>query len=576
MLVLQVAKSDRVRDLHHKRVQAALEVRTAGEHAFVYPAAMPRGSMQLALDSLDRLVELVEEHGGRVRASEAARHLFAVSQAPEGLARTLLAPLVEDDARLGWRGSFVSLASAPDPLLVEAEFVVFDLETTGLSHASARICEIGAARIRHLELAETFQTLVAPGTALPNAVRRITGLSDEELRRAPGVRVALRRFSAFAGGAVLVAHNARFDVGFVNRELERMTGKRLAATVIDTVPLARNMLQGRVQRTSLATLAHFFGVSVRPCHRALPDAQATAEVFLRLVELAGERGASTLSELEELAAPRPRRIHAKRRLIHGAPTRPGVYLFLDAGGTVLYVGKARDLRARLRSYFQSRRQRSAVEAALDQVERIEWRILGSELAAALEEVRLIRALRPPANARTPTPESYVYLHKRGERVVLSRAPSRYGPLRGRADAQRAARALRGCSADEFAGLLAGAPLEPLRRAVTGLFEIGHDLDAARLRRLVVSLERVVAQLRELDRLRRLELCVVVPSLQPGGRDAYTVSAGRVTLRRLAPGTDPTVAPGDPPDSIEADSLDELLVVSSFLASPPPELKVIRA
>src|SRR5271169_3380821 len=108
--------------------------------------------VQLAIDSLDRLVELLEERGGRARASEAASHLFAVRQAPEGLARSLLGPLVDGDARLCWRGSFVALASAPDPLLAEAEFVVFDLETTGLSHASARICEIGAVRVQALEL----------------------------------------------------------------------------------------------------------------------------------------------------------------------------------------------------------------------------------------------------------------------------------------------------------------------------------------------------------------------------------------------------------------------------------------
>ena len=82
---------------------------------------------------------------------------------------------------------------------------------------------------------------------------------------------------------------------------------------------------------------------------------------------------------------------------------------------MLYVGKARDLRARLRSYFHSQRQRPSVEAALDEVDRIEWRVLGSELAASLEEVALIRQLRPPANARTPRPERYVYLHRRGER-----------------------------------------------------------------------------------------------------------------------------------------------------------------
>src|SRR5579864_5773719 len=106
--------------------------------------------VQLALDSLDRLVELVEETGGRVRASEAARHLFAVSRTSEGLARSLLGPLVDADARLRWRGTSVALAEARDPPIGEECFVVFDLETTGLAAASARICEIGAVRLRRL------------------------------------------------------------------------------------------------------------------------------------------------------------------------------------------------------------------------------------------------------------------------------------------------------------------------------------------------------------------------------------------------------------------------------------------
>jgi DNA polymerase III epsilon subunit family exonuclease len=523
--------------------------------------------VQLAIDSLDRLVEFVEEAGGRARASAAARHLFAISQAPEGLARSLLQPLVDGDDRLEWRGTFVALAGAPDPPIEEAVFVVFDLETTGLSVPSSRICEIGAVRLRRLEHEADFETLVAPGVPLPRPVGRLTGLSDEELRAAPRVRPALKRFMAFAGEAALVAHNARFDVGFVNRELERMTGKRVAATVIDTVPLARNLLQGRVERTSLASLAFFFGVSVRPCHRALPDAQATSEVFVRLVEIAQERGAATLSELEELAAPRPRRIHAKRHLVRDAPGEPGVYLFRDSDDRVLYVGKARDLRARLRSYFQSRRQRPTVEAALDRLDHVEWRLTGSELAAALEEIRLIRELRPAANTHTPQPERYVYLHRRGERVVVSRLPSRYGPLRRRAQAQRAARALKGCSEREFDDLLDGTPLDRLRERLAGLTEPDQELDARNLRRAIGSLERVIAQLDRLERLKRLELRILAPSVTAGALDSFVVSCGRVTGPGAVPGTTPAAY-------VEADHLDGLLAVAGFLRQPPPELTIV--
>src|SRR5438067_507882 len=403
--------------------------------------------MQLAIDSLDRLVELVEERGGRVAAGDAARELFALGRTTDAVARSLLGPLVEGDDRLVWRGASVALAASPSPRLEEASFCVFDLE-----------------------------------------------------------------------------------------------------------------------RTSLAALAHFFGTAARPCHRALPDAEATAEILLRLVELAQERQALTLAELEELAAPRTRVVHGKRRLVHGAPSRPGVYLFHDRFGQVLYVGKARDLRSRLRSYFAGARQRPSVEAALAAAERIEWRVHGSELAAALDEVRLIRELRPPANARRPQPERYVYLGRRGSDVVVTRAPTPYGPLRRRAHAERAARALSGCSEAEFANLLDGEPLPRLQARMAELSECLRYEDAARLRDRIASLERVIARLRRLDELRCLRLRLVVPGAEPGSREEFFLSNGRIHRDLIA-----ACAPGT---SFAADHLDEIVVVGSFLERPPPELRVL--
>lgn len=522
--------------------------------------------MQLAIDSLDRLVELVDERGGRVSAAEAARELFALGRTSDALARSLLWPLVEGDARLAWRGAAVSLAESHSPLLEEAVFCVFDLETTGLATATARICEIGAVRIHRLEIVATFETLVKPGVPLPRPIGALTGLAETELARAPSVATALRRFTAFAGEAVLVAHNARFDTAFVNRELERLTGKRHTGPVIDTVGLARNLLRGRAERTTLSALSHFFGTAARPCHRALPDAEATAEILLRLIGLAQERQALTVAQLEELAAPRARVAHGKRRLIAGAPQRPGVYLFHDRFGQVLYVGKARDLRARLRSYFGSARQRPSVEAALGAAERIEWRVHGSELAAALEEVRLIRELRPPANARRPQPERYVYLGRRGDDVVVTRKPTPYGPLRRRSHAERAARALAGCSEAEFANLLDGEPLPRLKTRLAELSDCLRYEDAARLRDRIASLERVIGRLRRLDELRRLRVRLVVPGLEAGSREELFLCNGRVH-RDL-------VAACGAGTSFEADHLDELVVVGTFLEHPPPELRVL--
>ena len=385
--------------------------------------------MQLRLDAADRLVELVEERRGPVVAEEAARRLFALRQAPVGLARSLLAEVVDTDARLAWNGDAVSLARplGHDLLLEDATYVVVDLETTGLRPGTSQICEIGAVRVRGFELEDEFETLVNPGMPMGPGVEALTGLSNRQLRGAPPPSVAVSRFLAWAGDAVLVAHNARFDLSFLDRETERLTGSRIASPVVDTVPLARRLLGGRVPRASLAQLAYFLDTSVQPCHRALPDAQATAEVLLALIGLAQERGARTVSDLVGLAATQRRRVWDKRQLAFGAPARPGVYLFYDRNGQLLYVGRARDLRARLRSYFRSERQRPAVEAALAAVERIEWRVLGSELEAALEELRLIRELRPPANSRIARPDRYVWLKKRGEGVVASASPTALGP-----------------------------------------------------------------------------------------------------------------------------------------------------
>jgi DNA polymerase III epsilon subunit family exonuclease len=535
--------------------------------------------VQLSFDAADRLVEVVQARHGPVGADEAARVLFALESAPVALARSLLDDVVDGDARLAWLGTRVGLADAPqlDRPIEDAELVVFDLETTGLSASSCRICEIGGVRVRALEVADTFETLVNPGVALPGFVSTLTGIRDAELRRAPRPEVALRRFLAFAGDAPLVAHNARFDVAFLDRGVERLTGLRCAATVIDTVWLARRLLDGRSERVSLARLAHFFGVSVEPCHRALPDAIATAEILVSLLGLAQERGARTLGDVVELAAPRARRLHGKRSLVAGAPTTPGVYLFRDANDTVLYVGKARDLRARLRSYFAGGRQRPAVEAALGALARVEWRVLGSELEAALEELALIRELRPPANARASRPDRYVYLARRHAEWKVVAEPGPFGPIRSRRRAQLAARALDSFEGDDLRDAIPAARAKLRKLAADLRFE-----DAARVRDRLAALEDVAAGISELDRLRKERLCVLAPAREPGFRRAFFVAGGRVAaVRTLAAGLagdlEARTGLGEvqrASPSFAPEHADELLVVAGFLRRPPPELRVV--
>ncbi|HXV95674.1 MAG TPA: exonuclease domain-containing protein [Gaiellaceae bacterium] len=541
--------------------------------------------MQLAFDAADRLVELVEERRGPVPAGEAARALFALAHAPEDLARSLLEDVVAGDARLAWRGANVGLAAPPgrDLPLEAARFVVVDLETTGLRPAQSAICEIGAVRIEALLPAGTFQTLVDPGVPIPPVIAGITGIADRDLRGAPRPAAAVRAFLAFAGErAVIVAHNARFDLAFLDREVELITGRRLAAPVVDTVGLARRLLAGRVPRVGLASLAQFFGTSARPCHRALPDAEATAEILVALVGLAQERGATTVADLVELAAPRRRRVFEKRSLVFGAPTRPGVYVFRDANGQALYVGRARDLRARLRSYFRSERQRPAVEAALAAVERVEWEVLGSELEAALEELRLIRELRPPANARGKRGGRAFYLRRRGDQVVVSGQEGPLGPIRSRRRAERAARALAGASEEELAALLAGGPLPRLRARLADLSECLRYEDAARLRDRIAALEHVIGELVALERLRSLEACFVTPASAAGFARAVFVAGGRVAdARVLPPGAGAALeiraglaAARAAEPSLRPEDAEDVLLLGTFLRKPPPELAVV--
>jgi DNA polymerase III epsilon subunit family exonuclease len=542
--------------------------------------------MQLTLDGLDRLVDVLHEQGS-LSTPEAARLLFATGPISDGLACSLLADVTAGDSRIVCTGTTVSLAgSQEDPPLEEAEFVVFDLETTGLSGARDRICEIGAARVRALELVDSFESLVNPRLPLPRPVARLTGLREEELRRAPPVSSVIKRFVLFAGDAPLAAHNARFDQRFLERQLQWLDGRRLAEPPLCTAALARRLLEGRLRRVGLASLAEFFGVATRPCHRALPDAEATAQVLVCLIGLAQEIGARRVSELRALAAPRKRRVYGKRPLLRGAPTRPGVYLFRDRHEQVLYVGRARDLRARLRSYFRSERQRPSVEAALVALERIEWRVFGSELEAAVEELRLIRELQPPANSRSRRREHGVYLARRGDDFIVTKRGTELGPIPSRRRAALAARALAAATPEERERLLEGGPLPRLRQRLAQLAEDFRYEEAARLRDRIDALDQVVERLRRLEQLRTLERCLIVPALEPGWEKAFLIGGGEIcAVRSLPPGAGARLeidgalalcraATRSATDPLTPEQAEDLLLLDGFVRRPPPELAVL--
>jgi DNA polymerase-3 subunit epsilon len=292
--------------------------------------------------------------------------------------------------------------------LAEVDFVVVDLETTGGSPASSRITEVGAVRLRGGERLGTFQTLVNPGTPIPRAITHLTGIDDRMVRGAPPIEWVLPSFAEFARGSVFVAHNARFDFTFLNVALERLDYDPLPPPPVCTARLARRVVWPDVPNVRLRTLAGYFRTAARPNHRALPDAETCAEVLHGLLELGGRLGIVTLGDLHAAIRARGRPNYGKIRLADRLPRGCGVYLFRGGDGRVLYVGKSKDVRGRVKSYFYGDSRKRMVDL-LAETATVDAVACASELEALVVEARLIRAHEPPYNRRGKTWRRYAYL-----------------------------------------------------------------------------------------------------------------------------------------------------------------------
>ena len=236
--------------------------------------------------------------------------------------------------------------------LYEVTFVAIDLETTGASAANCAITEIGAVKLRGGECLGTYQTLVDPGSAIPPEITVLTGITQAMVMAAPRIESVMPSLLEFIDGAVIVGHNVRFDVSFINAALQQLGRPRLAARWIDTLALARRLLRDEVPNCRLGTLADRLRLSHRPSHRALDDALATGDLLHFLLERAATLGVLGLEDLIALPTLAGSPHAGKLQLTDGLPRKGGVYLFRDARDEVLYVGKATNLRSRVRSYSQ--------------------------------------------------------------------------------------------------------------------------------------------------------------------------------------------------------------------------------
>lgn len=338
-------------------------------------------------------------------------------------------------------------------LLAEATFVVTDTETTGVRPEEDRLIELAAVKVRGGEVVARFEQLVDPGCHVPARITQITGISTAMLVGQPPPEEVLPAFRAFLGEAVLVAHNLPFDYRFLQAELARAGLEPLANRGLCTLRLARRLLPSLASH-GLSALAQHFGLRNAARHRALGDAEVTARVLLRFLErLRAAHGLRTVEDVLAFqhrryrdASGEPRHVQRIRReVLPRLPGRPGVYVFRRANGEVLYVGKAKNLADRVRSYF------AGIDAHPPRLRRlvrdvrvVEWEETGSELAALLAESHRIKTLMPRDNRAQRRYRDYPFLRLglTEPYPALTWVPcirpdgaAYYGPLGSRADAE---------------------------------------------------------------------------------------------------------------------------------------------
>ena len=292
--------------------------------------------------------------------------------------------------------------------LSDVTFCVLDIETTGSDRGADLITEIGIVKVRAGEFLGTLQSLVNPGRAIPPMITMLTGITESMVVRAPPIEAVLPSMIEFLADAVVVGHNVGFDLAFINAALVRRGDPEINNPVVDTLPLARRLIRDEVPDCRLGTLASRFRLDHRPSHRALDDALATTDLLHLLLERAAGLGVLGLDDLIALPRIGAHPQAAKLRMTAALPRGPGVYLFRGAKDQVIYVGKATNLRQRVRSYFGSDDRRK-IGQLLREAQRITHVTTPNVLAAEVLELRYLVQLAPRYNRVGTAPQKYRYV-----------------------------------------------------------------------------------------------------------------------------------------------------------------------
>ena len=340
--------------------------------------------------------------------------------------------------------SFADVDPLADVSLRETTFVVVDLETTGgrpSGDGHDAITEIGAVKVRGGEVLGELATLVDPGRSIPPQIVALTGITTAMVCNAPTIDSVMPSFLEFSRGAVLVAHNAGFDIGFLRAAAERLHITWPKPAVLCTVKLARRVLtRDEAPSVRLSALARLFNATTTPTHRALDDARATVDVLHGLIERVGNQGVHTYTDLRSYLPDVTPAQRSKRHLAKALPHCPGVYLFRGPSAEVLYVGTAVDLRRRVGQYFNGADPRTRIKEMASLATAVDHVECAHDLEAGVRELRLLAAHAPPYNRRSKFPRRWWWVALTDEafpRFSTVRTPKRdtaIGPFRARGDA----------------------------------------------------------------------------------------------------------------------------------------------
>ncbi len=352
---------------------------------------------------IERIHAYLRERPAGAEAEELLSLVFSDGGDDPAFGRMFLRRLLASDPRFVEtdRRWYLREDNLLDRSIDDAPLVVVDLETTGQRQEEGGITEIGAVRLCGRREVGRFETLVDPGRPIPPYVVRLTGISDAMVADAPPIDDVLPAFLEFAEGAVLVAHNAAFDITLLDRESRRLLGRPLGAPSLCTLKLARRLMP-ELTRASLDALASHFRLAKASRHRALADAELTVAVLFRMWAPAVERGVQTIGDLlavqHDMDLSEKTVVHVPRKSLEKLPEEGGVYWLLDKHGRTLFVGKARSLRSEVLAYFfdgdhLSVRQRRMVSAMHD----VGFVACRSDVETAIVEAEEIRRRKPEYN-----------------------------------------------------------------------------------------------------------------------------------------------------------------------------------